>query len=355
LGQIHQYLRHMRQVGASDLHLSSGRPPMLRVSGHMSAIEGQPVLQTQQLRAMMQEVVNERQWRRFEREHDLDFATAIEGVARFRGNFFEQQYGCGAVFRVIPDQIVGIEKLGVPDAVMKMADVESGMVLVTGPTGSGKSTTLAGIVDLVNRNYARHIVTIEDPVEFVHENKRSVISHREVGTDSDNFASALRAAMRQDADVILVGELRDLETISLAVEAASMGVLVFGTLHTNGAAKTVDRILDTFPADQRDQARAALADSLAAVVSQILVRKREGGGRAGVHEILVRTPGLAGAIREGNTAMINSIIASGRNLGMQTLDSALMELVKTGVIDGHEAYLKAGDKKPFAQWASKPE
>jgi len=350
VAQIHSYLKHMRQVGASDLHLAAGRPPMLRASGHVSPIQGQPVLSDETLRGLMREVVNERQWRRFEREHDLDFATALPGIARFRGNYFEQQYGAGAVFRVVPDQIVAIERLGVPDVVTRMADIESGMVLVTGPTGSGKSTTLAGIVDLVNRNYARHIVTIEDPVEFVHENKRSVVSHREVGTDSDDFASALRAAMRQDADVILVGELRDLETISLAVEAASMGLLVFGTLHTNGAAKTVDRILDTFPADQREQARAALADSLAAVVSQILVRKRD-GGRVGVHEILVRTPGLAGAIREGNTAMINSIIGAGRALGMQTLDSALLELVERGVIDGREAYLKAGDKRAFQQWA----
>jgi twitching motility protein PilT len=351
MARIDAYFRYLREAGASDLHLSTGRPPMLRQSGHVTPIPDQPVLDDATLRSLLREIVSERQWQRFTREHDLDFATSVAGLARFRGNYFEQEHGVGAVFRMVPDQIIPIEQLGVPDVVHRIAELQSGMVLVTGPTGSGKSTTLAAIIDLINRNHARHIVTIEDPVEFVHSNKQSVISHREVGTDSDDFTSALRAALRQDADVVLVGEMRDLETISLAVEAASMGVLVFGTLHTNSAAKTVDRIIDTFPKDQQDQARAALADSLAAVVAQILVRK-QAGGRAGVHEILMKTSGLSGAIREGNTAMINSIITSGRALGMQTMDSALMALVQNGVIDGHEAYLKASDKKPFARWAS---
>jgi twitching motility protein PilT len=350
MARLHAYLKHLRQAGGSDLHLCAGRPPMLRASGHVTPIANQPAFTDSQLREMLREVVNERQWGRFEREHDLDFAIAVPGLARFRGNYFEQEHGSGAVFRMVPDQIIPIEKLGVPQVVNSLAELESGMVLVTGPTGSGKSTTLAAIIDLINRQHARHIVTIEDPVEFVHGNKRSVISHREVGNDSDDFGSALRAALRQDADVILVGEMRDLTTISLAVEAASMGVLVFGTLHTNSAAKTVDRIIDTFPRDRQDQARAALADSLAAVVAQILVRRIE-GGRVGAHEILIRTPGLSGAIREGNTAMINSIIGSGRAQGMQTMDSALAELVQSGVIEGHEAYLKASDKKMFAQFA----
>ncbi len=350
MARIHPYLRHLRQVGASDLHLSAGRPPMARASGAVAPIAGQPVLGDALLREMLRELVSDRQWQRFEREHDLDFAISVEGVARFRGNYFRQEHGVGAVFRMVPDEIVPAEKLGLPEIVHGLCDLESGMVLVTGPTGSGKSTTLAAIVDLINRKHARHIVTIEDPVEFVHQNKRSVISHREVGADSDDFASALRAAMRQDADVVLVGEMRDFETISLAVEAASMGLLVFGTLHTSSAAKTVDRIIDSFPADQQDRARAALAESLAAVVSQILVR-RKSGGRVGVHEILIRTSGLAGAIREGNTAMLNSIIGAGRGQGMQTMDNALMELVKTDVIEGRDAYLKASDKKAFAQWA----
>jgi len=253
------------------------------------------------------------------------------------------------VFRLIPEQIVPIEKLGVPAVVATLADLDSGLVLVTGPTGSGKSTTLASVIDLVNRKYRRHIVTIEDPVEFVHKNKHSVISHREVGTDTRSFAAALRSVVRQDANVVLVGEMRDLETISLAIEGASMGVLVFGTLHTSGAAKTVDRIVDAFPADQQSQARTMLADSLAAVVSQVLCR-RVNKGRAGAFEVLIGSSAVAGAIRECNTSMLNSIIGAGRGQGMQTLDDALMALVKNGVIEGHEAFLKANDKKLFAQW-----
>jgi twitching motility protein PilT len=350
MARIHQFFRQLKEIGASDLHFAANRPPMYRASGQIAPVPGQPVLSDATLREMLREVVSDLQWERFEKEHDLDFATALDGVARFRGNFFVQHNGVGAVFRIVPDRIIPLENLGVPEAVHRLADLESGMVLVTGPTGSGKSTTLAGIVDVINRNYPRHIVTIEDPVEFVHENKRSVISHREVGSDSTGFASALKAALRQDADVILVGEMRDHETISLAVEAASMGVLVFGTLHTNSAAKTIDRIIDSFPSDQQPQARGALADSLAGVVSQILVRRVE-GGRVGVHEILLRTSGLSGAIREGNTAMINSVIASGRSLGMQTLDGALTALLKDGVIDGREAYLKAADKAAFKQYA----
>jgi len=350
MAHIHNYFRQLHHIGASDLHLAAQRPPMYRASGEVVAIPGQPPLDDRTLRAMLQELVDERQWSRFMREHDLDFATQLPGVARFRGNYFEQEWGVGAVFRMIPDRIIAIEDLGLPPVVHTLAQLESGMVLVTGPTGSGKSTSLAAIIDLINRSSARHIVTIEDPVEFVHQNKYSVISHREIGSDSDTFAAALRAALRQDADVILVGEMRDLETISLAVEAASMGVLVFGTLHTSSAAKTVDRIIDTFPSDQQDQARSNLSDALAAVVSQILVRRSD-GGRVGVHEILLRTSGLGGAIREGNTAMINSIIGSGGAMGMQTMDSALMQLVKANVIDGHQAYLKANDKKAFSRWA----
>jgi len=228
--------------------------------------------------------------------------------------------------------------------------MDSGLALVTGPTGSGKSTTLAAIIDLMNRQYARHIVTIEDPIEFIHQNKRSVISHREVGKDTASFASALKAALRQDADVILVGEMRDYETISLALEGASMGAFVLGTLHTSSAAKTIDRIIDAFPEEQQSQARTSLSDSLAAVVSQILCRRKQ-GGRIAVHEILLHHSGIAGAIREGNTAMINSIIATSRNEGMQTMDNTLFQLAQDGIIDGHEAYLKASDKKRFQQWA----
>jgi twitching motility protein PilT len=275
----------------------------------------------------------------------------LKGVGRFRGNFLEQSHGVGAVFRLVPEEIIPAEKLGLPPVVPTLADLESGLVLVTGPTGSGKSTTLASIIDLINRNHARHIVTIEDPLEFVHQNKMSVLSHREVGRDTESFASALKAALREDADVVLVGEMRDMETISLAIEAASMGVLVFGTLHTSSAAKTIDRIIDTFPAEQQLQARNTLADSLSAVVAQLLCRK-VGGGRLGVHEILIRDKGLGGAIREGSPGALNSIISAGRGRGMQAMDDALDAALKQGLIEGREAYLKASDKKRFAQYGS---
>jgi twitching motility protein PilT len=349
MARIHEYFRKVKGAGASDLHLSTGRVPMVRLSGRLVAIPGEKPLQDGQLRELLREIVDEGQWESFGESGDFDFAVALEGVGRFRGNYFEQQWGVAAVFRLIPEQIVPIEKLGVPPVVATLADLDSGLVLVTGPTGSGKSTTLASIIDLINRKYNRHVVTIEDPIEFVHRNKRSVISHREVGTDTRSFASALRAVVRQDANVVLVGEMRDLETISLAIEGASMGVLVFGTLHTSGAAKTVDRIVDAFPADQQSQARTMLADSLAAVVSQVLCR-RANKGRAGAFEVLIGSSAVAGAIRECNTAMLNSIIGAGRGQGMQTLDDALMALVKNGVIEGHEAFLKANDKKLFAQW-----
>lgn len=352
--RVHGWFHKLKEMGASDLHLAAGRPPMYRGSGEIVPIDGEPPISDAQLRELLREAATESDWQTFERRHDLDFATAVEGLARFRGNYLEQHNGVSAVFRMVPEEIIPADKLGLPPVITNLAALESGLVLVTGPTGSGKSTTLAAIIDVINSSYARHIVTIEDPVEFVHTNKRSVLSHRQVGPDTTSFADALKAALRQDADVILVGEMRDYETISLALEAASMGVLVFGTLHTNGAAKTVDRIIDAFPADQQDQARHNLAESLAGVVSQLLAR-REDGGRLGVHEILIRTSGLPGAIREGKTSMINSIIGSGASLGMQSMDSGLMKLVKQGLITGHEAYLKANDKKLFARWAERPE
>ncbi|MDD9944831.1 MAG: PilT/PilU family type 4a pilus ATPase [Myxococcales bacterium] len=348
--RVHNYFHKLKEMGASDLHLAADRPPMYRASGEVQPIPGEPVLSDAELRDILREAVSETDWNQFETCHDLDFATAVDGLARFRGNYLEQHNGVSAVFRMVPEEIIPAEKLGLSAAITNLADLDAGLVLVTGPTGSGKSTTLAAIIDLVNRNHAKHIVTIEDPVEFVHQNKRSILSHRQVGPDTDAFADALKAAVRQDADVILVGEMRDYETISLALEAASMGVLVFGTLHTNGASKTVDRIIDAFPADQQDQARNNLAESLAAVVSQLLAR-REGGGRVGVHEILLRTSGLPGAIRDGKTAMLNSVIESGAAAGMQSMDACLMRLVREGTIAGHEAYLKANDKKQFQRWA----
>lgn len=350
MARIHELFRELREKGGSDLHLAVGQPPLFRESGEIVQLGHRPPLADDALRKMLREITSEEQWAAFEREHELDFATSLQSVGRFRANYLEHENGAGAVFRLIPDQIIPMEKLGMPAVVASLADLESGLVLVTGPTGSGKSTTLASIIDLINKKHARHIVTIEDPVEFVHENKRSVVSHREVGEDTGSFSAALRAALRQDADVILVGELRDLETISLAVEGSSMGALIFGTLHTSSAAKTIDRMIDAFPADQQAQARATLSDSLAAVVSQLLCR-RVGGGRVAAYEILIRTSGLPGAIREGNTAMINSIIATGRSEGMQTMDDTLWRLAEEGVIEGYEAYLKASDKKRFARFA----
>ncbi len=350
MAKIRALFEQLVEAKGSDLHLGAGRPPSYRAHGEIVPIPGSAVLDDRTLRDLLSEIVDETQWALFTDTHDLDFAYEIPGIGRFRGNYLEQENGVGAVFRLVPENIVPIEQLGLPPVVSTLADLESGLVLVTGPTGSGKSTTLAAIVDLINRKHARHIVTIEDPLEFVHQNKRSVLSHREVGRDSGSFADALRAALRQDADVILVGELRDFETISLAVEGASMGVLVFGTLHTSSAAKTVDRIIDSFPADQQSQARSTLAESLMAVVSQILCRKTS-GGRVAAHEILVRTSGVAGAIREAKTAMIHSIIGAGRGHGMQTMDDALAALVAAKTIDVREAYLKASDKKRFMQGA----
>ncbi len=348
--RLHELFEKLAQAKASDLHLAAGRPPAFRVQGAVSPIPGTAPLEDATLRDMLKEIVDEVKWAAFVETHDLDFAYELAGVGRFRGNYMEQESGVGAVFRLVPENIIPLERLGLPPIVATLADLESGLVLVTGPTGSGKSTTLAGIIDLINRKHSRHIVTIEDPVEFVHQNKRSVLSHREVGRDTSSFAAALASALREDADVILVGELRDFETISLALEGATMGVLVFGTLHTSSAAKTVDRIIDAFPADQQGQARVSLADSLAAVVSQILCKKTN-GGRVAAHEILIRTSGIAGSIREGKTAMIQSIIGAGRGQGMQTLDDALAALVTAQAVDVREAYLKANDKARFKQGA----
>lgn len=344
------YIEHLfsvlRDRGGSDLHLSAGKPPAYRDAGHIEALPGESILDDARLRRMLKELVSDEQWRAFELEHDLDFAYALQGVGRFRGNYFEQQHGMAAVFRMIPEQVIPVEQLGLPAAVPELADLEAGLVLVTGPTGSGKSTTLAAIIDLINRRHCKHIVTIEDPLEFVHQNRKSVVSHREVGSHAGSFAEALSAALRQDADVVLVGEMRDYETIALAMEGASMGILVFGTLHTNGASKTIDRIVDVFPREQKAQARGMLAEALQAVVSQILCR-RVGGGRIGMHEVLLREAGLAGAIREANPGMLNSIIGAGKGRGMQLLDDALEHGVRDGVIEAEEAYRKANDKKRF--------
>jgi twitching motility protein PilT len=346
---LDQYLRFIKDHDASDLHLAAGQVPHMRHHGEVQTIPNAQALTDQRLRELLREITTPTQWGQFESNLDLDFSYAIPGLARFRVNYLNQENGAGAVFRLIPEKIRTLEELKCPPALATLADLESGLVLVTGPTGSGKSTTLAGIIDRINQKYAKHIITIEDPVEFVHPNKASTVSQREVRTDTASFAAALRSAIRQDPGVILVGELRDMETIALAITAAEMGVLVFGTLHTNSAAKTIDRLIDAFPADQQDQVRTMLSESLAGIVSQLLLRTKDGRGRVAVHEILLKTPGLANVIREGNTPMINSIIQSGRGAGMQAMDDALFTYAKANTIDREEAFHKATDKRKFEE------
>lgn len=339
-------------MAGSDLHLAAGHPPLVRAAGQISPLSGEGALRDAGLREVLRTLVGDTRWARFTRERDLDFAFSVEGIGRFRGNYFEHHQGVGAVFRSVPDRIVPIEQLGVPDAIHRLADLESGVVLVTGPTGSGKSTTLAALVDRINRTHSRHIVTLENPIEFVHENKRSVISQRDLSAVPEGAAAALRAAARQDADVVLVGELDDPEVIAAAIEAAALGVLVLAAFPTRSVERTVERVVGAFPADRRERARAGLAETLAAIVSQALVRRTH-GGRVAAHEILLRTPALTGAIREGKTASLDALIEGGRALGMQTLDQSLRSLVDEGAIDGHEAYLAADDKQAFRQWADR--
>ena len=334
-------------LGASDLHLSAGHVPRARVHGHLEPIDGQQALRPADLEAWMESLCDADRWERFRTTRDVDFAIAMKGLGRFRVNYFEQERGVAAVFRRIPEEILPLAELRMPPQLERLADLRQGLVLVTGPTGSGKSTTLAAILNEINDRHARHVVTIEDPVEFLHPNRRCVFSHREVGSDCDSFADALRAAVRQDAEVLLVGEMRDLETISLALGAAEMGALVFSTLHTNSAAKTIDRLIDAFPAEQQSRIRVSLAESLQAVVAQLLVPTIDGKGRRAATEILLRTTGLANVIRESNTAMIRSILQTGKKRGMRTLDDSLRELVSNGEISLEEARRRAHDKEAF--------
>ncbi len=347
MARIDELLRYLKDHSGSDLHLATGLEPRIRRHGALEQVEGWPVLDDAALHAILEEITTERQWEQYRTGHDLDFAYGLEGLARFRANYFYQEKGAGAVLRIIPEKIITLEELKLPKAIEGLAHLHQGLALVTGPTGSGKSTTLAAIIDKINCTYSKHIVTIEDPVEFVHQNKKSIVSHREVGTHTDGFGPALRAAVREDPDVILVGEMRDLETISLAVTAAEMGVLVFGTLHTNNAAKTIDRLIDAFPADQQPQIRLTLSESLSAIVSQLLLPNADGGGRCAANEILLKTPGLPNVIREGNTPMLHSIIQAGKNIGMQGMDDCLADLVESKKISPQDAYMKANDKARF--------
>jgi len=349
MAKIDTLFRQVKDLGASDLHMLESQPPKIRIHGELQPLGDHPVLTEASLREYLEEICLPKLWRRFERDGDLDFAYGIEGLARFRCNYFKQVHGRAAVFRQIPDEILTVEDLGLSKAISDAADYRSGLVLVTGPTGSGKSTTLAAIIDKINKNYKKHIITIEDPIEFVHENKKCVLTQREVGQHSESFADALKAAVREDPDVILVGELRDLETISLALTAAELGLLVFGTLHTNSAAKTIDRIIDVFPAGRQPMVRTMLSESLQSIFAQQLLKKKS-GGRVACQEVLIRKEGMANMIREGSINKIRSMIEVGKKDGMQTMDQALMELLQQEIIDGNAAYMKSQDKSLFADY-----
>ena len=344
--QLRDLLQRTCTVGGSDLHVVAGLQPRIRLHGALEEVPGSALLDDAELRAALRELVTEEQWTSFAERGDLDYAYGF-GKERFRANYFEQAQGAAAVFRRIPERIATLEELTLPPAIERLAHVHNGLVLVTGPTGSGKSTTLASIVDRINTCYEKHVVTIEDPIEFVHHERCCVFSQREVGHDTASFADALRSAMRQDADVILVGELRDLETISLALTAAEMGALVLATLHTSSAAKTIDRIVDVFPGAEQPRIRLALGDALAAVVSQLLLPTADGKGRCAATEILFRCQGLANAIREGATPMIRNLIQSGHRAGMRSMDDSLLELLRDGRIGFDEAYRKATEKHRF--------
>lgn len=343
---IDNYFQQLIELGGSDLHLSQGQPPKVRVHGSIKPIASD-ILTASTMEAMMREICEPRGWERYIDKGDLDFAYEMDEEHRFRCNFLKQQNGYAAVFRIIPTKIASLEQLGIPPVVKEFGHMRSGLVLVTGPTGSGKSTTLAALLDYINTNFRRHIITVEEPIEFVHKNKRSIITQREVPMQTPTFADGLRAALRQDADIVLVGEMRDLETISLALTAAETGLLVFGTLHTNNARKTVDRIIDVFPADQQSQVRTMLAASLKGVVAQLLMKKADGKGRVAVNEIMVSTPAVGSIIREGATQKLYDVIIGGKAQGMQFMDDAIWQKLRDGYASPMEAYMKAIDKGRF--------
>ena len=338
-------LRAMVEKGASDLHLRCGEPPILRLHGEMHRLD-EPALEPLWLDAMLRSIMPERNRREYSDSNDTDYAYELEGLARFRANALKDRRGPAAVFRQIPATVVTVEQMGISQEVQKLCQLNKGLVLVTGPTGSGKSTTLCSLIDLVNRSRSDHVITIEDPIEFVHPNKKCIITQRQVGVHTGSFKSALRAALREDPDIILVGELRDLETVSIAIETAETGHLVFGTLHTTTAAGTIDRIIDQFPADRQSQIRVMLAESLKGVISQTLCKKI-GGGRVAAREVLLSITAVTNLIREGKTFQIPTVMQTSKRLGMVTLNDALLELVDGGLIEPVEGYSKAVDKTMF--------
>jgi twitching motility protein PilT len=349
MAKIDAFFKFMIENNASDLHLSSGSKPMIRKFGELEEIKYK-VLTDELLKELLFEILSDEQKGYFQENKDLDFAYEIPGKARFRANYFYQKRGLCAVFRMISDKILTVEELGLPTSILKFAELNRGLIIVTGPTGSGKSTTLASIINYINENRKEHILTVEDPVEFVHKNKNCLVNQREIGSHTNSFASALRAALREDPDIILVGEMRDLETIELAITAAETGHLVFGTLHTNSAAKTIDRIIDVFPSERQAQIRSMLSESLKGVVAQQLLKRADKQGRVAALEILTVNNAVSNLIREGKTFQIPSIIQTGKSDGMQLMDQALMDLLMSKKISPEEAYLKANDKKSFERF-----
>lgn len=346
MAKIDAFLKAMVQLGGSDLHLCSTMQPKTRIHGDLTALDF-PAISADEMLGIMEEIATQEKWQWFLENKDQDFAYEIPGLARFRVNFMNNHFGPGAVLRIIPTKIKTLDEMKLPGVLREVCQYNRGLVLVTGPTGSGKSTTLAAMMDYINDTQSKHIITIEDPIEFVHPNKKSVIVQREVGADTDSFGVALRGAMRADPDIILVGEMRDLETMNLALTCASMGMLVFGTLHTNNAPKTVDRIIDTFPSEQQPQIRAMLAQSLTAVISQLLCKTADGKGRIATHEILLNHEALPATIREGQISNIRSIIEQSSGRGMKTMDSDLMRIYNEGIISATEAFMKATNKADF--------
>lgn len=337
----------MSEVGASDLHLSVSMPPMVRKDGRMAVLEcNETTLTPSSIRELLTSIMPQKNQEEFARRNDTDFAYEIAGLARFRANIFADRKGMGGVFRIIPTKILTAEQLGLSQAIMNLCNLSKGLVVVTGPTGSGKSTTLCAMVDSINKNREDHIITIEDPIEFTHENQKCLVNQREVGNHTDSFKDALRAALREDPDILLVGEMRDLETISIAIETAETGHLVFGTLHTTTAASTIDRIIDQFPADRQQQIRVMLSESLKGVIAQTLLPKK-GGGRVAALEVLIVTPAISNLIREGKTFQIPSAMQTGKQNGMVMLNDALFALVQKGLVEPKDAYVKAVDKTGF--------
>lgn len=354
MAQIDAFFKMMHDLGASDLHLTSGSQPVVRLHGELQRIKYK-VLETAELKKLLYEITPEHKIKKFEESGDVDFAYEVPGLARYRANYFMHLKGIGAVFREIPSKIKTIDDLGLPQILKRLVMLPKGIILVTGPTGSGKSTTLAAMVDYANRMRKDHILTIEDPIEFVHKPVNCLINQREVGRDTQSFSAALRGALREDPDIILVGEMRDLETIALALEAAETGHLVLATLHTISAPKTIDRIIEVFPGDTQAQIRSSLSESLRAIISQTLFKRLDRPGRVAALEILIATPAVRNLIRENKIYQINSVIETGKKYGMMSLDEAILELLKQGIISPQDAFNKAVHKSKFREYLSEDE